>query len=183
MADTSKSKVSSTTLMFEEEVVERRLAFKPDPELGNLCMGMINDVRIDIREVPLLDDKGVESTWEYAGCKFPVLVIEFKQCKTDANPKDRYYTFTAKPVTTLNKKGEPVEEKTVINIIQQVYGQLRHIANQFKGLKGYPVNAGKCPGLDYAAPAKVRCEQYLAFFEYFKHLLVGDDEKILFIRM
>ena len=177
MADTSKSKVSSTTLMFEEEVVERRLAFKPDPELGNLCMGIINDVRIDIREVPLLDDKGVESTWEYAGCKFPVLVIEFKQCKTDANPKDRYYTFTAKPVTTLNKKGEPVEEKTVINIIQQVYGQLRHIANQFKGLKGYPVNAGKCPGLDYAAPAKVRCEQYLAFFEYFKHLLVGDDEK------
>ena len=163
--------------MFEEEVVERRLAFKPDPELGNLCMGIINDVRIDIREVPLLDDKGVESTWEYAGCKFPVLVIEFKQCKTDANPKDRYYTFTAKPVTTLNKKGEPVEEKTVINIIQQVYGQLRHIANQFKGLKGYPVNAGKCPGLDYAAPAKVRCEQYLAFFEYFKHLLVGNDEK------
>ena len=158
MADTSKSKVSSTTLMFEEEVVERRLAFKPDPELGNLCMGIINDVRIDIREVPLLDDKGVESTWEYAGCKFPVLVIEFKQCKTDANPKDRYYTFTAKPVTTLNKKGELVEEKTVINIIQQV-------------------NAGKCPGLDYAAPAKVRCEQYLAFFEYFKHLLVGDDEK------
>lgn len=177
MADTSKSKVSSTTLMFEEEVVERRLAFKPDPELGNLCMGMINDVRIDIRKVPLLDDKGVESTWEYAGCKFPVLVIEFKQCKTDANPKDRYYTFTAKPVTTLNKKGEPVEEKTVINIIQQVYGQLRHIANQFKGLKGYPVNAGKCPGLDYAASANVRCEQYLAFFEYFKHLLVGDDEK------
>ena len=177
MANTSKSKVSSTTLMFEEEVVERRLAFKPDPELGNLCMGIINDVRIDIREVPLLDDKGVESTWEYAGCKFPVLVIEFKQCKTDANPKDRYYTFTAKPVTTLNKKGEPVEEKTVINIIQQVYEQLRHIANQFKGLKGYPVNAGKCPGLDYAAPAKVRCEQYLAFFEYFKHLLVGDDEK------
>ena len=54
MADTSKSKVSSTTLMFEEEVVERRLAFKPDPELGNLCMGIINDVRIDIREVPLL---------------------------------------------------------------------------------------------------------------------------------
>ncbi len=135
MADTSKSKVSSTTLMFEEEVVERRLAFKPDPELGNLCMGMINDVRIDIREVPLLDDKGVESTWEYAGCKFPVLVIEFKQCKTDANPKDRYYTFTAKPVTTLNKKGEPVEEKTVINIIQQVYGQLRHIANQLRVLK------------------------------------------------
>lgn len=177
MADTSKSKISSTTLMFEEEVVERRLAFKPDPELGNLCMGMINDVRIDIREVPLLDDKGVESTWEYAGCKFPVLVIEFKQCKTDVNPKDRYYTFTAKPVTTLNKKGEPVEEKIVISIIQQVYGQLRHIANQFKGLKGYPVNAGKCPGLDYAAPAKVRCEQYLAFFEYFKHLLVGDDEK------
>ena len=119
MADTSKSKVSSTTLMFEEEVVERRLAFKPDPELGNLCMGVINDVRIDIREVPLLDDKGVESTWEYAGCKFPVLIIEFKQCKTDANPKDRYYTFTAKPVTTLNKKGEPVEEKTVINIIHR----------------------------------------------------------------
>ena len=54
MADTSKSKVSSTTLMFEEEVVERRLAFKPDPELGNLCMGIINDVRIDIREVPLI---------------------------------------------------------------------------------------------------------------------------------
>lgn len=81
MADTSKSKVSSTTLMFEEEVVERRLAFKPDPELGNLCMGIINDVRIDIREVPLLDDKGVESTWEYAGCKFPYLLSNLSSVK------------------------------------------------------------------------------------------------------
>lgn len=176
MAQESKSKVSSTTLMFEEEVVERRLAFKPDPEINNLCMGILNDVRIDIREVPLLDDKGVESTWEYAGCKFPVFVLEFKQCKTEQNPKDRFYTFTAKPVTTLNKKSEPVEAKNVISIIQQTYSQLRHIANQYKGLKGYPVNAGKCPGIDYAAPAKVRCEQYLAFFEYFKGLLVGEDE-------
>lgn len=119
MADTSKSKVSSTTLMFEEEVVERRLAFKPDPELGNLCMGMINDVRIDIREVPLLDDKGVESTWEYAGCKFPVLVIEFKQCKTDANPKDRYYTFTAKPVTTLNKKANLLKRRLLLTLFSR----------------------------------------------------------------
>lgn len=177
MADETKTKVSSTTLLFEEEVVERRLAFKPDPEIGNLCMGVINDVRIDMRDVPLLDDKGVENTWEYAGCKFPTLVIEFKQCKTEQNPKDRFYTFTAKPVTTLTKNGEPVEAKTIINIIGQVYALLRHIANQFKGVKGYPINTGKCPGIDYAADAKTRCEQFTAFFKYFKHLLTGDDEK------
>lgn len=177
MAEAKNKTVSATILTFEEEVVERRLNFKPDPELGNLCMGVINDVRIDIREIPMLDDKGVENTWEYAGCKFPKLIIEFKQCKSDSNPKDRYYTFAVQPVTTVDKKGEAVESSKIINIITQEYNRLRHIANQFKGVKGYPTNAGKCPGIDYAASPKVRCEQYTAFFEYFKHLLVGDNEE------
>lgn len=176
MVEKINNQTSSTMLSFDEEVVERRLGFKPDPELGNLCMGMISDIRIDITDVPLIDDKGVENTWEYAGCKFPKLVIEFKQCKTEANPKDRFYVFTSKPVTTLNKKGEPVNPESIKSIINNEYARLRHIANQFKGLKGYPVNAGKCPGIDYASPAKKRCEQYLKFFEYFKHLIVGENE-------
>ena len=81
MADTSKSKVSSTTLMFEEEVVERRLAFKPDPELGNLCMGMINDVRIDIREVPLLDDKVSKVHGNMLVVNFPYLLSNLSNVK------------------------------------------------------------------------------------------------------
>ena len=166
---------SSTMMQFNEEVVERRLAFKPDPEIGNLCMGYINDVRIDIREVSKLNEDGTENTWEYAGCKFPTMVIEFKQAKSDANPKDRYYTFTVKPVTTLNKNGEPVQVDKIVSIMQQEYARLRHIANQFKGVKGYPTNAGGCPGIDYAAAPEVRVAQYTAFFEYFKNLLVGEN--------
>lgn len=177
MANTKNTAPTAGVISFEEEVVERRLNFKPDPELGNLCMGTINDVRIDIREVPLLDEKGAENTWEYAGCKFPTLIIEFKQCKTDANPKDRYCTLAVKPVTTLNKKGEPVDEKDIVSIMQQEYARLRHIANQFKGLKNYPTDAGKCPSINYLAEPKERCTQYLAFFEYFKKLLIGNDEK------
>lgn len=179
MANVKTTAPAAGVVSFDEEVVERRLNFKPDPELGNLCMGTINDVRIDIREVPLVDEKGAENTWEYAGCKFPTLIIEFKQCVTEANPKDRYCVLAVKPVTTLNKKGEPVDEKDIVSIMQQEYGRLRHIANQFKGLKNYPTDAGKCPSINYLAEPKDRCAQYLAFFEYFKHLLEGNNEKEL----
>ena len=166
---------SATMMQFDEEVVERRLTFKPDPEIGNLCLGYINDIRIDTRTVSKLNEDGTENTWEYAGCEFPTLIIEFKQVKSDANPKDRYYTFTVKPVTTLNKNGEPVETSKIVSIMQQEYDRLRHIANQFKGLKGYPTNAGKCPGLDYAAAPATRVAQYKAFFEYFVGLIKGEN--------
>lgn len=164
--------IPSTMLMFEEEVVERRLAFKPDPELNNLCMGVINEIRIDTRVTPTINEDGTDNTWEYAGLEVPTLVIEFKQCKTAENPKDRYYTFTSKPVTTMTKDGMAVDPATVTNIVMQEYAKLRHIANQFKGLKEYPTNT-KCPGIDIAAPAKTRIEQYKAFYEYFVDLFTG----------
>lgn len=168
---------SSTMMQFEEEVVERRLSFKPDPDLGGLCMGVINDVRLNYREAPLLDDKGVENTWEYAGLKVPTLFIEFKQCVTDSNPKDRYVVYTVSPVTTIDKHGKSVDTDQIISIIRQNYDRLRHIANAFKGTKGYPTDLGTCPGIDFAATPKDRCEQYAKFFEYFKTLLIGKDEK------
>lgn len=176
MADVKKTAPVQGVVSFEEENVETRLNFKPDPALGNLCMGYINDVRVELNEVPLLDEHGAESEWEYKGCKLPSIAIEFKQCKTDANPKDRFYTFRVSPVTTTKKNGEPVDEKTVVSIMQQNYNRLRHIANQFKGLKNYP-NLGTCPSINYLADPKTRCEQYEAFFEYFKKLLIGKDEE------
>ena len=166
---------SATMMMFEEENVERRLLFKPDPELNNLCLGYLDDVRIEERESPLLNEDGTENTWEYAGLKVPTLVLTFKQAKSQSNPKDRYYEHRFKPVTTKTKEGNPVDSKTLVNMITQEYARLRHITNQYKGLKTYPTNLGSCPGIDYGASAKVRCEQYLEYFKYFKALLDGTN--------
>lgn len=171
-----KDVVSATMMQFEEEVVERRLTFKPDPSIGNLCLGMLDDVRIDVRKSPKLLEDGTENTWEYAGFDVPTIVLTFKQCKTKENPKDRYYTFSVKPVTTVDKDGNPVDPKKLIGILQQEYTRLRHIANQYKGLKNYNTELGQCPGIDYAASPATRLEQYTAFFNYFKNLLVGVDE-------
>lgn len=168
--------VSTTMMQFEEEVVERRLTFKPDPSIGNLCLGMLDEVRIDVRKSPKLLEDGTENTWEYAGLDVPTIILTFKQCKTKENPKDRYYTFSVKPVTTVDKDGNPVDPKKLIGILQQEYARLRHIANQYKGLKNYNNNLGQCPGIDYAASPAIRLEQYTAFFNYFKNLLVGVDE-------
>lgn len=175
MADVN-TVVSTTMMQFEEEVVERRLTFKPDPSIGNLCLGMLDDVRIDVRKSPKLLEDGTENTWEYAGLDVPTIVLTFKQCKTKENPKDRYYTFSVKPVTTVDKDGNPVDPKKLIGILQQEYARLRHIANQYKGLKNYNNDLGQCPGIDYAANPATRLEQYAAFFTYFKNLLVGVDE-------
>lgn len=171
------TQVASTTMMtFNDEVVEKRLTFKPDPEINNLCLGYLDEVRLEFRESPLLLEDGTENTWEYAGCNVPSLVLTFKQARSKNNLKDRYYTHVFKPVTTKTKDGNPVDDKVIVNILQQEYARLRHIANQYKGLKNYPVDLGSCPGIDYGAAAKVRCEQYAAFFEYFKKLLTGHDE-------
>lgn len=164
---------SSTMIMFEEEVVERRLNFKPDPEINNLCLGYLDEVRVEFRESPRILEDGTENTWEYAGLKVPSLILTFKQARSNTNPKDRYYTHVFKPVTTVTKDGSAVELKTVVNILQQEYARLRHIANQYKGLKNYPVDLGSCPGIDPAASPSTRCEQYAAFFKYFQTLLTG----------
>lgn len=170
------STASATMMMFDNEVVERRLTFKPDPEIGNLCLGYLDDVRLEFRESPRILEDGTTNNWEYAGLKVPTLILTFKQARSNSNPKDRYYEHTFKPVTTKTKDGAPVEAKTIQNLLMQEYGRLRHIANQYKGLKNYPADLGSCPGIDYGASAERRCEQYVAFFEYFKKLLEGNGE-------
>lgn len=169
--------VSATMMTFDNEVVERRLTFKPDPEINNLCLGYLDEVRIDYRESPLILEDGTENTWEYAGQKVPALILTFKQARSQSNPKDRYYEHVFKPVTTKTKDGAPVEAKTIVNLLQQEYARLRHIANQYKGLKGYRVDLGSCPGIDYGAAPAIRCEQYCKFFEYFKTLLTGGNDE------
>ena len=173
---TQVNAASATMMTFENEVVERRLTFKPDPEIGNLCLGYLDEVRLEYRESPLLLEDGTENTWEYAGQRVPSLILTFKQARSQSNPKDRYYEHVFKPVTTKSKDGSPVDSKTIVNILQQEYARLRHIANQYKGLKGYPTDLGSCPGIDYAAAPAIRCEQYAKFFEYFKTLLTGANE-------
>lgn len=182
MADAKKAKeVSSTAIMFTEENVERRLPFKPDPQIGNLCIGTIDDVELVETETPKFNESGVESDWEYAGHTVPALRITFKQAPTKSDIKPRYYEHWFKVITSVDNKGDEVPTKTIMALYQGLYGQLRHICNAYKGLKEYDMKLSpKCPSIDPKASVEVRIQQFKAFFQFFYDLLQGKGDEPMY---
>lgn len=172
----AKQATSSTMFVFTEESVERRLPFKPVPALNNLSVGTLVDARIEKSISPKINEEdGSENTWEYAGIEVPSLVLTFKQSLEKGETKERFYEHRVKVITSVGKEGNEIEMKTLSALYTNMYNQLRHIGNAFKGLASYNNEIGTAPGLDPKASASVRAEQFEAFFQYWVDLFNGKD--------
>lgn len=171
------AKTSSSIVTFGEKKVERRLSMKPNPVIGNLCLAILTDVKIEQHEAPKTNpETGIENLWDFAGYTIPTMVLTFKQVPTKEDPYDRYYEHRFKVVPNLDKNGAPIDKKIVISLYQQYFSQLQHICNAYEGVPGFSDNE-EVPGIDPEANVEVRIKQFNAFFEHFLNVLTGNGDK------
>lgn len=112
--------------------VEQRLGFKPDPNLyGGLSLGKILSITLEDTEVSLTNQDGTPSSWEFAGCKLPNIVIEFEQVVGPKDPAKRYITVRESITSTTDKNGTPVEIKLWADLTMNLFKRLQHYVNVF----------------------------------------------------
>ncbi len=148
--------------------VTNKLKFKPDINLGNLCLGKIVSVEVVKTEVAKIDEKGKERAWEYAGLELPVpsLSITFKQVHTaDSKDKaDRFYTFRENIIGSTKTNGEPIEGDILESLYQSMWDRIKHIHDAFANTPNYKAFTS-LPEINERGKAIDRLKQFTAFFE------------------
>lgn len=172
----AKAAKSATMLDFSNKQVEQELKFKPRLALKNLCVGVIESITIDKKEIERYDKNGAESTYEFAGMTVPTMTIRFRQHPTKEDPANRYFNYRIMiPVSRMNN-GTEIPQDQVVGNWKDLYARLRHITNAFVGLKEYS-DTEECPGVDIAASPETRLEQFEAFLQYFYDILTRVNEE------
>ena len=145
--------------------VTNRLKFKPNPELDDLCLGYIEDVEVVMTEVAKINDKGQESTWEYAGHTIPMLAITFRNYvrKDDADKADRYYVHRERIIGSVMTNGDKIAKKVLESIYESMWSRIKHIHDAFVGDVNYAPFTS-VPGIDEYGKVEERVAQFTAFY-------------------
>ena len=146
--------------------VTNKLKFKPNPELGNLCLATIESVEVVMNEVKKINDKGQESTWEYAGYTIPSLVINFKQHhrKEDTDKADRFYSFRQNIIGSVRSNGDPIEDSVLVALYEAMWDRIKHIHDAFATCPNYKP-FGSLPEINERGKVADRVSQFTTFFE------------------
>lgn len=136
--------------------VTSRLKFKPIAQFKNLCLGYLQSVTVTTSEEVADGSKG----YEYGGLKIPMLTMEFIEWKENPQDEDRYYTPRWTPIVSKANTGLPIEKKTLDNLYQSMWFQLKHIVDAYGG------KMDKVPEIDENAAPEERIKQFTAFFSY-----------------
>lgn len=145
--------------------VTNRLKFKPNPELDNLCLGYLESVAVEMNEVPKINDKGQESTWEYAGHTLPNLVFTFRNYirKDDLDKADRYYIHRERVIGSVKTSGEKIDVAVLQSIYESLWARIKHIHDAFINDPNYePFKS--LPEIDEYGKVTDRLEQFTKFF-------------------
>lgn len=166
---------------FEEEIgtdVEKKLKFKPRPEIKNLTEATLIVSEISITEKPLINpESGLTETWEYAGFSRPAIHLEFKQVPTSADPYERFCDLYISPFTNKDKQGTPISVANITRFYKDQYLVLRHIANAFVNHPNYDATI-KMPVFNpLLEEVGARIKSITAYYEAFIKLFKGKDGK------
>lgn len=153
--------------------VTKSLPFKPMPEFGGLCLGFLS--RVSVVEVESKED----AKWEFAGQTIPRLQFEFVQFKADPNDKDRIYTQGIMPVTLTLSNGDERESAKVVTSYQNVWNQIKHLHDQYKGTENYKELAVE-PEFDTDLSVEERLNEFRKFFTAVAKEFNGTKGKSLF---
>lgn len=168
-------------ISFEQVNVTSDKKFKCRPEFGNLCMGRLVSVEIRETTTPTVDDKGVASTYEYAGLEIPTLVFRYQEEKTPADDVDRFYEDSYRIVTTKKNDGQMVDAKTFTNIVMETYRHCRHRLDVYKACPNF-VDPGYPQPIDMNASIDDRIKQWRSFCEFFVNAFTkGKDGKPVYL--
>lgn len=150
-----------------KDVAKRKL-FLPEEKTNFIPLAMLESVTVVETEMPIADDKGVPSTYEYAGFMLPSLQFTFKQAFAEEDAPERYLQHVEKPMALKNKDGELIDDKTIESVIQGSFDRIRHIYEDgFKKSPNYKaVDWSKLPELKEKADVQERLESYKAFYEF-----------------
>lgn len=149
------------------KTVESLKPFAPEEKYGHMSIAKINSVKVVMTEAKTEDDKGIASTYEYAGCKVPNLVFEFQQVFTEADAPERFHFHYEKPVVTLKNDGTLVTDENINILLTQMFDRILHIYKTFSKSPNYkPFVEKEIPEILETAAIDVRLESYTKFFEY-----------------
>lgn len=145
--------------------VTNKLKFKPVPELNNLSLATVESVEVVMTEVPKVNDKGQESTWEYAGHTLPSLNIKFKQYHgKDATDKaDRFFTFRESIIGAIKKTGDAIADNVLTALYEAMWDRIKHIHDTFAGTPNYK-GFGELPEINERGKVEDRVKQFTVFF-------------------
>ncbi|MBD5584375.1 MAG: hypothetical protein HDQ88_04785 [Clostridia bacterium] len=175
------SEVNVGVVGFEEVVVTSDKKFKPRAEFNNLCLGSLVSVEIKETTTPKIDDKGIASTYEYAGIPVPTLVFRYKEAHTAEDEVDRYYSDSYRIVTTKKSDGSAVDAKTFSSILMETYRHCRHRLDAYKGCANFEEPGFPKP-IDMNATINDRIEAWRSFCQFFVNAFnKGKEGKPVFI--
>ena len=145
--------------------VTNRLKFKPNPEIDNLCLGYLDSVEVTMHEVAKINDKGQESTWEYAGHTIPRLVLTFRNFvrKDDLDKSERYYVHTESIIGAVKISGEKIDKSVLESIYQSMWDRIKHIHDAYVNDPNYKPFSS-LPEIDEYGKTADRVEQFTKFF-------------------
>lgn len=147
--------------------VTNKLKFKPIPEFNNLCLGHLEDVRVEVNEVPKVNDKGQESTWEYAGLNIPQLVFEFKNDPyKEEKVVERFYFHRERIIGSLTKNGDQIDSKILESLYGSMWDRIKHIHDAYSSMPNYKPFEDDIPEIDETAPSETRVQQFTKFFNF-----------------
>ena len=146
--------------------VTNKLKFKPNPELNNLTLAIIESVEVVKNEVPKVNDKGQEATWEYAGHTLPTLTIRFKQHhrKNDIDKAERFLTYRENIIGAVKSNGDAIDDSVLVALYEAMWDRIKHIHDAFAGTANYK-EFSDLPEINERGKVEDRVKQFTAFFE------------------
>lgn len=172
--------LSAGIVGFENVVVTSDKKFKPREEFNNLCLGHLVSVEIKETVTPKIDDKGVASTYEYAGISVPTLVFKYKEEPVPGDDADRFYSDSFRIVTTRKSDGTAIDIKTFSSILMDTYRHCRHRLDAYAGCPNFKEPGFPAP-IDMNASIDERLKQWKAFCEFFVNAFnKGKDDKAVY---
>ncbi len=149
--------------------VTQDLPVKPIKEYGDNVVGQITNIEI-IEKVSEAKNDG----YQYKGFTVPSLVITFKQSIDTFNEKDRYAKLILNPVVTKMNTGADMDTKTVDNIVQGIFGHLKHILDTFEGTSNFkPLK--KLTALEQSTDAQTMLDNFDKFYKEWLVAFAGKD--------
>lgn len=177
MSEVINNGLAAGVVSFDNVVVTSDKKFKPREEFNNLCLGHLVSVEIKETVTPKIDDKGVASTYEYAGISVPTLVFKYKEETVPGDDADRFYSDSFRIVTTRKSDGTAIDMKTFSSILMDTYRHCRHRLDVYKDCANFKEPGFPAP-IDMNASIDDRISQWKKFCEFFVNAFnKGNEDK------
>ena len=120
-----------------EAEVTSKPKFKPIADKGNLCLGKLVKVEVELKEQASHNEDGSEKTWEMAGKTIPNLVFHYENHKLNVSEADREFRHREQCIGTVKKDGSDISIATLKKLYDQQWARIKHIHDCYAKCSNY----------------------------------------------